>query len=133
LPHESVWNFDQRFKTLLGQVNFEFPPQQHQEWFVTALLPHIQLPLMQQKVTLQSEAPEITMRLEASPVSNSTMGMDQLQKQMVNVTLEQQSLKKEKEVREELWCTRCRTEGHSREHCPCFSEYIASGTPHPLP
>ena len=41
LPHESVWDFDQRFKTLLGQVNFEFPPQQHQEFFVTALLPHI--------------------------------------------------------------------------------------------
>ena len=29
LPHELVWDFDQRFKTLLGQVNFEFPPQQH--------------------------------------------------------------------------------------------------------
>ena len=27
LPHESVWDFDQRFKTLLGQVNIEFPPQ----------------------------------------------------------------------------------------------------------
>ena len=49
--HESVWDFDQRFKTLLGQVNFEFPLQQHQEWFIAALLPHIQLPLVQQKVT----------------------------------------------------------------------------------
>ena len=29
LQHESVWDFDQRFKTLLEQVNFEFPPQQH--------------------------------------------------------------------------------------------------------
>ena len=25
MPHELVWDFDQRFKTLLGQVNFEFP------------------------------------------------------------------------------------------------------------
>ena len=25
MPHESIWDFDQRFKTLLGQVNFEFP------------------------------------------------------------------------------------------------------------
>ena len=78
LPHESVQDFDQRFKTLLGQVNFEFPPQQHQEWFVVALLPHIRLPLMQQKVTSQSEALEIAMRLEALPVSDSIMGMDQL-------------------------------------------------------
>ena len=52
MPHESVWDFDQRFKTLLGQVNFEFPTQHHQEWFVATLLSHIRLPLMQQKVTL---------------------------------------------------------------------------------
>ena len=80
MPHESVWDFDQRLKTLLGQVNFEFPAQQHQEWFITALLLHIRLPLMQQKVTSQSEALEIAMRLEASPISDSTMGMDQVQK-----------------------------------------------------
>ena len=80
MPHESVWDFDQRFKTLLGQVNFEFPAQQHQEWFIVALLPHIRLPLMQQKVTSQSEALEIVMRLEALPMSESTLGMDQLQK-----------------------------------------------------
>ena len=51
MPHESVWDFDQRFKTFLEQVNFEFPTQQHQEWFIVELLPHIRLPLMQQKVT----------------------------------------------------------------------------------
>ena len=51
MPHELVWDFDQRFKTLLGKVNFEFLVQQNQEWFIAALLPHIQLPLMQQKVT----------------------------------------------------------------------------------
>ena len=78
MPHESLWDFDQRFKTLLGQVNFEFPVQQHQEWFLVALLPHIRLPLMQQKVTSQSEALEIAMRLEASSMSESTLGMDQL-------------------------------------------------------
>ena len=51
MPHETVWDFDQRFKTLLGQVNFVFPVQQHQEWFIATLLPRIRLPLMQQKVT----------------------------------------------------------------------------------
>ena len=64
----------------MGQVNFAFPVQQHQEWFITALLPHIRLPLMQQKVTWQSEALEITMRLEVSPMSESTLGMDHVQK-----------------------------------------------------
>ena len=89
--------------------------QQHQEWFIAMLLPCIRLPLMQQKVTSQSEALEIAMRLEASPMSESTLGMDQLQQQLVNITLELQSLKKGKEVREEIWCTRCQTEGHSKE------------------
>ena len=79
MPHETIWDFDQQFKTLLGHVNFAFLVQQHQEWFIAALLPRIQLPLMQQKVTSQSEALEIAMRLEASPMSESAFGMDQLQ------------------------------------------------------
>jgi len=133
MPHESVWDFDQRFKTLLGQVNFEFPVQQHQEWFIAALMPHIRLPLMQQKVTSQSEALEITMRLEASPMSESKLGMDQLQKQLVNITLELQSLKKGKEICKEVWCTRCRIEGHSKEQSPIFVQYLASDAPNPLP
>ena len=73
------------------------------------------------------------MRLEALPLSKSMMGMDQLQKQLVNITLELQSLKKGKEVRKEVWCTRCRVEGHSKEQCPVFAQYLASGAPNPLP
>ena len=53
-------------------------PQQHEEWFIAALLPCIQLPLMQQRVTSQSEALEIAMRLEALPMFESTLGMDQI-------------------------------------------------------
>ena len=73
------------------------------------------------------------MSLEASPLSESTMGMNQLQKQLVNITLEPQSLKKGKEVHEEVWCTLYRTEGHLKEHYPVFAEYLASGAPKPLP
>ena len=47
---ESVWEFDQKFKTMLDQVSFEIATQQHQEWFIVLLLPHIRLSLMQQKV-----------------------------------------------------------------------------------
>jgi hypothetical protein len=45
-PTESVWEFDQKFKTLLDQVSFDIDAQQHKEWFIAALLPHIRLPLM---------------------------------------------------------------------------------------
>ena len=48
---ETVWEFDQKFKTNLDQASFEIAPQQHQEWFIVALLLHIRLPLMQQEVS----------------------------------------------------------------------------------
>ena len=50
---ESVWDFDQRFKVLLDQVSFTIGPAQHKEWFISSLLPHIRIPLMQQKVSNQ--------------------------------------------------------------------------------
>ena len=49
-PNESVWEFDQKFKTLLSQVSFDIDAQQHREWFIATLLPYIRLSLMQQKV-----------------------------------------------------------------------------------
>jgi hypothetical protein len=36
-PNESVWEFDQKFKTLLSQVSFDIDAQQHREWFIAAL------------------------------------------------------------------------------------------------
>ena len=48
-----MWDFDQRFKVLLDQVTFTIRPEQHKEWFIAALLPHIRTPLMQQKVVDQ--------------------------------------------------------------------------------
>ena len=59
--------------------------------------------------------------------------MAQIQNQIANLTLQLQDIKKGKEVREEVWCTKCRTEGHSWEHCPVFVEYLSSGMPNPLP
>ena len=47
LPSESVWDFDHKFKALIDHVSFEFVLEQHKEWFIAALLPHIRLPLMQ--------------------------------------------------------------------------------------
>ena len=72
---ESVWEFDQKFKTLLDQVSFEIAAQQHQEWFIAAMLPHIRLSLVQQKVASQAEALEIAMKLEASPIAETSVGM----------------------------------------------------------
>jgi hypothetical protein len=46
---EPVWEFDQRFKTLTGHLSFQILDEQNKEWFIIALLPHIRVPLMQQR------------------------------------------------------------------------------------
>jgi hypothetical protein len=132
-PNESVWEFDQKIKTLLSQVSFNIDAQQHREWFIAALLPHIRLSLMQQKVASQAEALEIAMKLEASPIAETIPGMVQIHNQLSNLTLQLQDMQKGNKVREEVWCTKCRTEGHSKEHCPVNVEYMASGAPNLLP
>ena len=62
------------------------------------------------------------MKLEALLIAETTTGMAQIQNQLANITLQLQDIKKGKEVREKVWCTKCRTEGHSREHCLVFAE-----------
>ena len=47
---ELVWDYDQRFKTLMAKVSFQMSDVQHKEWFIVALLPHFRGPLMQQKI-----------------------------------------------------------------------------------
>ena len=99
-----MWDFDHRFKVLLDQVSFTIGPEQHKEWFIAALLPHIRTPLMQQKVSDQQEALEITMKLETAPVGDNS-GIAQIQAQLAEMALELRDLKKGKSVREEAWCT----------------------------
>ena len=46
-PNETIWDFDQRFKTLMARVGFDMSDIQHKEWFIAALVPHIWKSLMQ--------------------------------------------------------------------------------------
>ena len=73
------------------------------------------------------------MKMEASPIAETSVGMAQIQSQLTNLTLQLQDMKKGKETREEVWCTKWRTKGHSKEHCHVFVENLASGEPNPLP
>ena len=47
-----------------------------------------------------------------------------------------QSLKQDKtirpEVHEEVWCVKCKSQGHDRDHCPIFTNYIEGGGIMPL-
>ena len=44
--------------------------------------------LMQQQITIQTEALEIVMKLEASPVEETIVDMKQIQAQLENLTLQ---------------------------------------------
>jgi hypothetical protein len=39
---------------------------------------------------------------------------------------------KGKEKREDIWCIICKVKGHSKDNCPLFNEYLASGAHNPL-
>jgi hypothetical protein len=75
---ESVWDYAQCFKDLMGRLTFHIPYQQHQEWFISILIPHIRMSLIQQKVASHPEDLEIVMKLEASPVGDNGR-MEQVQ------------------------------------------------------
>ena len=121
-PTESIWDFDQKFKALIDQVSFEFALEQHKEWFIVALLPHIRLPLMQQKLQTQDDALEMAMKLEASPLAETSTGMTNLQNQLANLTLQMHEIKKGKEIAQEIWCTKFKAQGHTKDNYAVFVE-----------
>ena len=63
---------------------------------------------------------EIAMKLEASLVGETTLGMKQFQAQLDNITIQLQDIKKGKEYHNDLWCTRCQEDGHTKDTCPTF-------------
>ena len=38
---ETIWDFDQCFKTLMAKLSFQMSYVQYKEWFIATLLPHI--------------------------------------------------------------------------------------------
>ena len=37
-PNETIWDFDQQFKTLMDRVSFQMSNVQHKEWFIAVLV-----------------------------------------------------------------------------------------------
>ena len=87
---------------------------------------------MQQKLVSQIEALEIAMKLESSSVGDTGSRMIQIESQLANLTVQLQDIKRGKEVQEELWCTRCQTEGHHKDNFSMLMNYVAVGAPNPI-
>ena len=56
------------------------------------------------------------MKLEASPIGDGAVGMVQNLSQFANMTIQLQDIKKGKESHEELWCTKCRVNEHTKDN-----------------
>jgi hypothetical protein len=89
---------------------------------------------MQQKVSSQAEALKIAMKLESTPIEESSPGMSQILNQLTSLSLQVEDMKKNKgkEKREDIWCIRCKSEVRDKENFPLFNEYLASRSPNPL-
>ena len=87
---------------------------------------------MQQNIATQTEELELEMKLEASPIGNGTVGMIQIQSQLANLTIHLQDIKRGREVQEDLWCTRCHSNGHTKDECPAYMNYVLSGASNTL-
>jgi hypothetical protein len=74
------------------------------------------------------------MKLESTPMGESSSGMIQILSQLTSLSLQVEDMKKDKgkDKREDIWCVRCRSEGHDKEHYPLFNEYLAFGALIPL-
>ncbi len=46
--------------------------------------------------------------------------------------MELHDIKKGKSIREEVWCTRCKEEGHDKEQCLALRNYLNTGAPSPF-
>lgn len=69
------------------------------------------------------------MKLEASLTEDIHAGVQVIQSEIANLTWELQVLKKDKETRSKVWCTKWKREGHYKDQFSMFKDYTASGVP----
>lgn len=133
---ESPWDLDQRLKSMIREANMTLMDGQHCKWFVASLTPHLRMVLSQQKLSTQAEAWEMAMRLHETPLQDPVLGVQKIHVQLQNLCLEMQSLKQDRtpwpEACEEVWCVKCKGQGHDKDHCPVFMNYLVGGGPMPL-
>jgi hypothetical protein len=63
---------------------------------------------MQQDITSQAEALEIAMKVESSPMGESSSGMSQILSHLTSLSLQVEDMKEDKgkDKREDIWCIR---------------------------
>jgi hypothetical protein len=105
---KSVWEIDQRFKLLKGKLKYSITEMQHRKLFVNSPLQHLKCSLRQQKFQTQAKALQATLHLEENKYQQKDPTIEELKEYLKNPTF-QLNENKQKEKREVVWCTLCRT------------------------
>ena len=84
----------------MAKSSFGISDVQHKEWSIENFVLHIRMFLMQQNIASREKALEIMMKLEASIVGETRIGISQIQSKLVDLTTQFQDVKKGKEVHE---------------------------------
>ena len=136
LLDETPWELDQRLKCMIHEANMTLMDGKHHTWFVASLTPHLRYVLSQQRLTFRAEALEVVMRLHETLIQDPNMGVQKIHAQLKNLCLKMQSLKQDKiacpEAHKEVWCVKCKGQGHDKDHFPVFTNYMVGGGPMPL-
>jgi hypothetical protein len=93
---------------------------QHRHLFVNSLLPHLKYPLQQHKFQMQAASLKETLQLEENQYQQANPAIKELKEDMKNLMF-QLNQNNNKDKREVVWCTTCRTEGHHKNECPTFA------------
>jgi hypothetical protein len=96
---------------------------QHRHLFVNSLRPHLKYPLRQHTFQTQEEDIQTTLKLEENQYQKKDPTIGEMKEDLKNLTFQlNQNMSKDK--REAAWCTTCRTEGHHKNECPNFVQYM---------
>ena len=75
---------------------------------------------------------ETVMKLEASLVGETVVGMNHIQAQLGNLMLQLQDIQKAKEDHDDIFCMWFHAGGHTKDTCLTFQNYFLAGAPNPL-
>jgi hypothetical protein len=70
--------------------------------------------------------------LEENHYKKTDPTIEEMKEDMKNLAF-QLNQNKGKEKREVVWCTTCRIEGHHKNECPTFVQYMETRVPNPFP
>jgi hypothetical protein len=86
-PGEFLWEIDQIFKRLKGNLKYVMKDMKHRNLFFNSLLPHLKYPLPQQKFQTQAEDLQESLQLEENQYHKTDPAIEKKKEDLKNLTL----------------------------------------------